>query len=92
MFGVESLRWLRSAVNEVKTTRREQKSEEKIRRGGEKKNEGKRRKKDSWPGCRTYCITAVFNKRHSSIDLRRGNFSKHPVELKRPMGSPCCSD
>lgn len=29
-----------------------------------------------------YCITAVFNKRHSSIDLNGGNFSKHPAELK----------
>lgn len=46
MFGVESLRWLRSAVNEVKTTRREQKSEEKIRRGGgRKKTRGKEEKK-----------------------------------------------
>lgn len=45
MFGVESLRWLRSAVNEVKTTRREQKSEEKIRRGGEKKRGEKKKKR-----------------------------------------------
>lgn len=77
MFGVKSLLWLLSAVNEVKTTRREQNSEEKIQR----KKKGKK-KKDSWPGCRTYCITAVFNKRHSSIDLSGGNFSKHPAELK----------
>lgn len=41
MFGVKSLLWLLSAINEVKTSRREQNSEEKIQR--EKKKE--RRKK-----------------------------------------------
>lgn len=41
MFGVKSLLWLLSAVNEVKTTRREQSSGEKI----QKEKKRKRRKK-----------------------------------------------
>lgn len=44
MFGVKSLLWLLSAVNEVKTTRREQNSEEKIQWGGEKKRRRKNKK------------------------------------------------
>lgn len=42
MFGVKSLLWLLSAVNEVKTTRREQNSEEKIER---EKKRGKKKKR-----------------------------------------------
>lgn len=49
MFGVKSLLWLLSAVNEVKTTRREQNTEEKIQR--EKKT--KEEKKILGRGCRT---------------------------------------
>lgn len=47
-----------------------------------RENTEERGKKDSWPGCRTHCITSVFNKRHSSIDPSGENFSKHPAELK----------
>ena len=42
MFGVKSLLWLLSAVNEVKTTRREQNSEEKIQREKKKRKEEKK--------------------------------------------------
>lgn len=42
MFGVKSLLWLLSAVNEVKTTRKEQNSAEKIQR---ERKKGNRRKK-----------------------------------------------
>ncbi len=41
MFGVKSLLWLLSAVNEVKTTRREQNSEEKITEREKRKEEKK---------------------------------------------------
>lgn len=78
MFSDKSLLWLLSAVNEVKTTRTVERTY----------REGEKRKEDSWPGRRTYCITAVFNKRHSSIDLSGGNFSKHPAELK-DRWNPC---
>ena len=76
------LLWLLSAVNEVRTTRREQNTEEKIQREGKKVM----KKKRFLAG--TYCITSVFNKRLSSIDLSVGNFSKHPAELKGQW-DPC---
>lgn len=81
MFGVNPLLWLLSAVNEVKTTRNEQNCERKVQR--EKKRRKRRRKKDSWQQYRTYCTTAVLNKKRSSIDLSVGNFSKHPAQLKK---------
>lgn len=67
--GDRRLLWLPSAVAEVKTSRTETEHTETA-------------KKDSWPGGRTRCITAVFNKKPGSADLSGGNFSKHPAELE----------
>jgi len=41
-----------------------------------------KKKKGSWQGWTIYSITAVFNKKHSIVDVSLGNFSKHPAELK----------